>query len=141
MNEEIEKDSGGTPLVEYDLESGTQTVDDPTLRAGSGLQEKRGQQRLRLKLPDFEELKPPDIHFPDSHPQESTAHQTAPSNTKPKAKRTPRWTSLAARTSWIWDKLDMSHLKPVIRCAVAAWISMLLVVIWRTEKLLGEVRS
>lgn len=41
--------------------------------------------------------------------------------------------------SWIVNNLTRTRLKPVIRCAIAAWLAMLLVLIKSTQRVLGQV--
>lgn len=133
---------------EGDLERGSTTVVAPG--GDSELQERRGGQRLRLRLPDFEEIRPTpqDFSFSDLKPsQKEPSPTTSSDNGKTEAKlpstsrRTTLHDTFRARTAWMRDKMDMSHLKPVIRCAVAAWVSLLLVVIPSSERLLGQVRA
>ncbi|KAL5518361.1 hypothetical protein ACEPAH_43 [Sanghuangporus vaninii] len=41
-------------------------------------------------------------------------------------------------SSWITNNLDATHIKPVIRVAVACWISILLIVIMPVQRMLGQ---
>lgn len=47
--------------------------------------------------------------------------------------------SLPFDFAWIPANFTWSKLKPVIRCALVAWISIVFVVIGRTEQVLGQV--
>ena len=48
---------------------------------------------------------------------------------------------IGAHTQWIVKNLNWSKLKPVIRCAVVGWVSLVLFVIPKVEVLLGQVRA
>lgn len=43
--------------------------------------------------------------------------------------------------SWVIKNLDATHIKPAIRGAVAAWVSLILLVIPRTERAMGQVSN
>ena len=47
---------------------------------------------------------------------------------------------MGTHTQWIVRNWHWSKVKPVIRCAVVGWISVLLFVIPRVEKEVGQVR-
>jgi len=42
---------------------------------------------------------------------------------------------------WVKENWTWSKIKPVIRCAVVAWVSAVLFVIPRVEQMLGQVRA
>lgn len=44
-------------------------------------------------------------------------------------------------SGWIKNNLDATHIKPVIRAAVAAWLSVLLLVIGPVQRMLGQVKD
>ena len=53
--------------------------------------------------------------------------------------RTRTW--IADHTQWIVKNWVWSKLKPVIRCAVVAWVGVVLFVIPRVEAFFGQVRG
>ena len=61
------------------------------------------------------------------------------------AKKNPRppWTKLALPSSlqWIPQNFTWSKMKPVIRCSLVVWISLLFVIIPQTARMLGLVSS
>lgn len=46
---------------------------------------------------------------------------------------------LALRTEWIPSHITTTHMKPVFRSAVCAWVSVILLVIPRVEAVMGQV--
>lgn len=67
---------------------------------------------------------------PSSRPDEPEDRATAPSKGR-----------LPATLKWIPDNWTYSNIKPVIRCAFAAWISSVLFVIPKVEIFMGQVRK
>jgi hypothetical protein len=51
------------------------------------------------------------------------------------------WSSVLPDFKWIPQNSSWSHWKPVIRCALAAWICGLLFIIPKTENAMGQVCS
>lgn len=49
------------------------------------------------------------------------------------------WSSVLSNFQWVPQNNSWSKWKPVIRCALAAWISGILFVIPQTEKAMGQV--
>lgn len=46
---------------------------------------------------------------------------------------------LPSSLQWVPANFTWSKVKPVIRCAISAWVSLLLVIIPQTSKFLGQV--
>ncbi|KAH8105763.1 hypothetical protein DFH11DRAFT_1278514 [Phellopilus nigrolimitatus] len=59
---------------------------------------------------------------------------TTPSNNK---LSNPKYLLSRPNVAWITNNLDIAHLKPVIRTAVATWICIVLLIIPATEKAMG----
>lgn len=53
--------------------------------------------------------------------------------------RTLAWQWIAGHTQWIVKNWNWSKLKPVIRCAVVAWVAVVLFVIPKVEVFFGQV--
>lgn len=43
--------------------------------------------------------------------------------------------------SWVTSNIDLAHLKPVIRASVSLWLSLILLVISASERVLGNVSA
>jgi len=66
-------------------------------------------------------------------------NETIPSKGSNRSKKFVR-EFMALKFQWITKNLDFPHLIPVLRGAVAGWLSLLLMVIQGTEHVVGQVR-
>ena len=87
-------------------------------------------------------------YIPESPKQERTPSSTSSSEYTKKADSTKATKSIGqwildhspVNLKWIPDNWNWSKIKPVIRSAIVAWISLLFFVIRDLEKMLGQVR-
>ena len=63
--------------------------------------------------------------------------KSTPDSEKPLGGWLRAW--IAGHTQWIVKNWNWSKLKPVIRCAVVAWVAVVLFVIPRVERFFGQV--
>ena len=126
--------------AEYDTDGGDAGTDTVTSAADvfgkdaqSGLHLKRGQDALRLDIPEAK-FTPPISHVCSEKKSQEPAGVR-------KAILNKGWKPSIAvpGLSWIPSNLKISRLRSVFRCAIGAWISVLLVLIPRTQLLLGKV--
>ena len=105
------------------------------MRPPTTLQDRRStngrkeQPKLRIKLP-----LDPDLH---------AAQSTGPSSKDEDELHTASnsgWLHMCSIPSWIKDNFHRSKFKTVVRSAVASWVSILLMIIPRTQRVLGAVR-
>lgn len=104
----------------------------------AGLHQKRGQTALRLNIPEAQ-LTPPRT-YPHSASKEKDDEPASAHTTPVKENRKASWIP-RPDFSWVQVNLKLSRLKCVFRCAIGAWISVLLVLIPRTQQVLGKVSS
>ncbi|KAI5118341.1 hypothetical protein M0805_009144 [Coniferiporia weirii] len=124
----------------HDLEKGS----NKTPAEGSqSLQQKRGQERLSLHIPKQTLPVEPSqtaVHFrrddrPQAVPGDELPRKEA--ETDGSKQRTRKFVLPFPDLQWIPKNFNKSRMGPVLRCAVAAWISLLLVLIPRTQRVLG----
>lgn len=71
----------------------------------------------------------------------SEAKNSVTRNICAEKKSKPKWlTFLTSRLAWIPANWSFAKWKPVIRCALVAWISLVLYVIPAVEREMGQVR-
>lgn len=117
------------------------------------LQQKRNtQDRLRLHIPKHA-IQPEatsSVHFevgekpgePDGKCENLPPQKHESTSSLPSPKEGSIWKALTpGNLHWITNNLNRTGLRPVTRCAISAWISLLLVLIPRTERFLGQVSS
>ena len=118
-----------------------------------GLQQKRGkQERLRLNLPrqvvsSSENPSSYSVHFADS--EANSIKQSFNGNNCHRKieieEPTPKCYESISKTKakllnldWIPANCNSICLRPIIRCSIFAWISLLLILVPRTQKFLGK---
>lgn len=126
---------------------------------GSGTQVKRGRQKpnLRLTLPKriTPETSSSAVHFSEdvsewrlrTEQSPARAEESEPGHKTGDIRKDIDKILLPKKqckipvpdVSWIVNNLTRTRLKPVIRCAIAAWLAMLLVIIKSTQRVLGQV--
>ena len=125
--------------AEYDTDNGDAGTDTITsaadvfgTEAQLALHLKRGQDALRLDIPEAK-FTPPISHVCSENKTQEPASVR-------KAILNKGWKSSIAvpDLSWIPSNLKISRLRSVLRCAIGAWISVLLVLIPRMQLLLGK---
>ncbi|KAF7311484.1 hypothetical protein MKEN_01050700 [Mycena kentingensis (nom. inval.)] len=72
---------------------------------------------------------------PSSDSNSSPPSKSRPSKSQP---ATPGWLHWPASLRWVEENFTWAHVKPTIRCAVAAWLSTVLFLIPRVEVVLGQ---
>jgi len=115
-------------------------------QTGVGIQDKRsGVPKLRINLPAVEDAgvsKTNRDREPDTKvPYNSSKFDRSSTHSIPNATHEQGHSQRLLHvpdTKWIHSKFDLPHLKPVLRCAFVAWISVLLVVIPDSERVLGQ---
>lgn len=109
--------------------------------AGAGLHSKRGQNALRLDLPK-------DKLSPLLHAERLSQVESGVDEEKGKdsclgpgfaVQEETKGSRVLRRLSWVPDNLKLSRLRAVLRCSIGAWISVLLLLIPRTQAVLGRV--
>ena len=131
-----------------DLEIGTSVAESSSSAEASGTQMKRAKNPgLKLVLPEriTPEASSSAVHFEEdildrdrngaSIRESDVGHLVKGSNSGESKKL---WT-ISPDFSWIHENFSKTRLKPVFRCAIAAWIAMLLVIISPTQRVLGQV--
>lgn len=122
---------------------------DTEQQAGVGIQDKRsGVPKLRINLPAVEDAGVSktirDREPGAKDPYQSSKFDRSSTHSIPNATHEHGHSQRLFHvpdTKWIYSKFDLPHLKPVFRCAFVAWISVLLVVIPDSERVLGQVRG
>ena len=105
--------------------------------------------RLRIKLPSDEES-PDDSNEPSRRSVDEEKGEEA--RPKPDAAEKPleywrrlrKWladSGLLPDFGWATKNMEIAKLKPAIRSAVTAWVSLLLVIIPAAERFLGQVSA
>ncbi len=103
--------------------------------------------KLRIKLPEGTEVTPTHsetasfetLHFKGSSLKESNSNDTKGTQPSIRESRFSFVKKLSPRFAWIRNNCDWPHLVPVIRGAVAAWLSLLLIIIQGAENIIGQV--
>lgn len=120
---------------------------------GTVLNDSTARQKLRMRNPDSRNSSARSVeeqnHKSTKHAVIQAPSEKDSSNSGDKKKEKPRWKEevehlyllCKPNTAWIHANLDITHLKPVIRSALSAWISILLLVIFKSEKVMGQVRD
>lgn len=115
--------------------------------------------RLRLQLSDGEEVLP--MQWEDSSESNSTNRKrrvngasllngfafTKMSGKLPSIRQGSKIVTLyklknlilQSDFSWVTKNMDATHIKPALRAAVAAWVSLILMIIPKTQRILGQV--
>jgi hypothetical protein len=84
------------------------------------------------------ETKPTNVQSSDNDDDSSNEKQTKLEDKKSEPTSAIHWPE---QLKWVKDNWTWSKVKPVVRCAVAAWISLVLFVIPAVQRFLGQVRS
>lgn len=97
-----------------------------------------------VRLDEHPTLEEYDIVSDEKRPSRSTSDDSSQTQAAKQTKSRPqvgKWILDHAPfgLQWIPDNWSWSKIKPVIRCAIVAWISMLFFMIKRLEILLGQV--
>lgn len=140
----MSQEKGGTP------------DDTPGLEAAEHLPSRsdsvRPGPKLRIKLPS-DEGSPGDSNGPS---RMSVDEEKGEAGTKPDApvkrerlifegwRKLRKWladTGLVPDFCWVTNNLEAAKFKPAIRSAVAAWVSLLLMIILPAEEFLGQVST
>lgn len=106
--------------------------------------------KLRIQLPEGKEVVPSHseaasvetFNFKESSIKESNSNEqkeTAPAKRESVFHSIKR--TLSPRFTWIKNNWDWPHFVPVIRGAIAAWLSLLLIIIQGAENIVGQVGS
>lgn len=147
-------------VVEKSEKGSTRVVTHPRHNETPSLQQKRGaQERLRLNLPKHIITSPEEhsasnsVHFVENSEENSTTKQSAPGHHYWQRKTPypdieeskPKWQEPKSKSKfklpnleWIPQNFNVICLRPVLRCSIFAWISLLLILIPRTQKFLGK---
>lgn len=110
----------------------------PDLESGaSGLQAKRlGATKLRIQLPERHPTSAGDIR--NDRDSDSVASTTGRFATFCDFFRQ---LSSLRRFGWITGRFNLYDLRPVLRCSLSMWISLLLVIIPKSRNILGQVSA
>jgi len=123
--------------------SGDQTEPaDDTVDGTKACQSRRSLHQVRLMLDE-------DKHSSSSHRSDGGVEQLRHHKGNNDNNRAPRstfikytgglWSSMLPDFQWVPQNTTWSRWKPVIRCALAAWICGLLFIIPKTENAMGQV--
>jgi hypothetical protein len=124
----------------FENSGGDQTEPADDTVDGTKASQSRRSHQVRLMLDE-------DTHSGSSHPSEGGDAKLQPH--KDNNNRAPRstfrkytgglWSSMLPDFQWVPQNTNWSRWKPVIRCALAAWICGLLFIIPKTENAMGQV--